>query len=329
MEQDVVWGAPTDGQNDAYTLRFTQEEYETMVLGVLRGDYTLYVEIVDRILKVKFRKWAARPLVQMFSLEHDLHSEVIMCLIKEARHIVQKDGGIVDPHYFQARVFIVAKGRALNFMDREGYAHGVVSGKRFESLRRELGMEDTADGDAYEERMLAARTYIPMVSVETGGFSEDGEEMPFEIPREEAGYEDVDRVDVIRDLLARMNDAAVSSGLASHKVITWFLYVTSLAFSWYNGAVTKAWMEQMFADKTLDEIVDHIAAHRTIVYTACVTDGQIVQLRALTDQQTKSGERVGDTRFDAYCMAGKTMRATISDWINRWNEWFRVKGVRV
>ncbi len=328
MGQDVVWEA-SDEQNGAYTLRFTQEEYEAMVLSILRGDYTLYVEIVDRILKAKFRKWASRPLVQMFSLEHDLHSEVIMCLIKEARHIVQKDGGIVDPHYFQARVFIVAKGRALNFMDREGYAHGVVAGKRFESLRRELGMEDDADEEAYEERMLAKRTYIPMVSVETGGFSEDGEEMPFEIPREETGYEDVDRVDEMNDLLTRMNDAAVLSGLAPHKVITWFLYVTSLAFSWYNGAVTKAWMEQMFSDKTLDEIVEHIAAHRTIVYTARVTDDQIARLRAMTDQLTKSGERVGDTRFDRYAMAGKTMRATISDWINRWNDWFRVKGVRV
>ncbi len=328
MEQDVVWDVP-DEQNGTYALRFTQEEYEAMVLGVLRGDYTLYVGIVDRILKAKFRKWAARPLVQMFSLEHDLHSEVIMCLIKEARHIVQKDGGIVDPHYFQARVFIVAKGRALNFMDREGYAHGVVAGKRFEGLRRELGMEDTCEDTSYEEQMTARRTYIPMISVETGGFSENGEEMPFEILQEETGYEDVDRVDEMKDLLTRMNDAAVLSGLAPHKVITWFLYVTSLAFSWYNGAVTKAWMEQVFADKTLDEIVAHIEAHRAIVYTACVTDEQIVRLRALTEQLTKSGERVGDTRFDSYCMAGKTMRATISDWINRWNDWFRAKGVQV
>ncbi len=328
MEQDVVWDSPADEQNSAYTLRFTQEEYEAMVREILRGEYSLYVEIVDRILKAKFRKWAARPLIQMFSLEHDLHSEVIMCLIKEARHIVQKDGSIVDPHYFQARVFIVAKGRALNFMDREGYAHGVVAGKRFESLRRELGMEDAADG-AYEEQITARRTYIPMISVETGGYSEDGEEVPFEIPREETSFEDIDRVDEMEDLLRRMNDAAVSSGLAPHKVITWFLYVTSLAFSWYNGAVTKAWMEQMFSDKTLCEIVEHIAAHRTIVYTACVTEEQIVRLRVLTEQMTKSGERVGDTRFDSYCMAGKTMRATVSDWINRWNEWFRVKGVQL
>ena len=48
MEQDVVWDVP-DEQNSTYALRFTQEEYEAMVLGVLRGDYTLYVGIVDRI----------------------------------------------------------------------------------------------------------------------------------------------------------------------------------------------------------------------------------------------------------------------------------------
>ncbi len=310
---------------DAYVLRFTREEYCRMIEDIQKGDYTLYVEIVDRILKMKFKNWKARSIIQMYDLAEDLHSEVIMCLIKEARNLINRDGHVIDPHYFQALVYTVARGRAVNFIDREKYAHGDLSGNRFERLRQVLGLED--DGDEAEDVLGKKRTYIPMISIETGGYTEDGEERAFDIPDPDSGMTDLEAIDEYESMIRRANAAIATCKLSAHRVLTWFLYVTSLRCNWYDAALTKAWMEQQFADKTLYELAAHIAAYPEIVYTVRVSEDQLALLKMRLEQPADNGIAIGDTTYGGYRMEGKTMRATISDWINRWNTWLKEKHI--
>ncbi len=309
MEKDV---AEVKGD---HTLRFTTEEYRRMIEEVMRGEYSLFIDIVDRILKWKLVSWYRNPDVVRYGLKEDLLDEVHMCLIKEARNLVYRNEEVIDPHYFQALVITVGVGRIINFVNREKYAHGDLSGSRYEPLRRELGMQDDVAG------LRQAR--IPMASLETGGFSEDEDEAGIEIPAPESGFATVETIDLLERLTDRINEAVAACNLSLHKVLTWFLYITSLHDNHYDTALTKIRIERRFSGMTLEEIVDHIDLHRQTVYDACVTKEQIRKLRARLDKTNKNGERLGDTVYGHYCMQGKTMRASVSDWINRWNAWFR------
>lgn len=297
---------------DDSMLKFSREDYEKMVKQVLEeGKHELFIKIVDNILKWKFVSWRGNEDVRRYNLGDDLYGEVHYCLIKEAEGLIFRNGAVVDPHYFQALILTVGVGRFLNLLHREKYAHGNLSAPRFQPLRKALGMEDE-DG--------VKQTQIPMVSVETGGYSEDEEEIGIDIPDPENGYIDVEVIDQFERMSYELNDEALNSKKKPHIILTWFLFITNLRRIGYDNKLVKGLLENLFSEMTLSELVRYIDQHRDTIYSAKVTDEQVEALYALV-----SGP-VGDTVYNDYCMQGKTLRATISDWLNRWNTAFKEKG---
>ena len=306
-------------EREDYTLKFTRDEYFRMVKELQIPEYTLFIAIVDRILKWKLKSWTYNADVQRYGLAEDIREEVHMCLIKEAQGLIQRGDEVVDPHYFQALVLTAGVGRILNLVNREKYAHGDLSAARYEPLRRELGMQDDVSG--------IKQTHIPIASLETGGYSDDEEEVGLEIPDPESGYVAVEVKDEFERLTTAINDKVAACNLSFHRVLTWFMYITALRYNWYDDTFAKIWVERRYENMTLDAIVEHLDQHRETVYSACLTDDQMAKLRACLDKADKDGERVGGKVYGSYCMKGKTMRATISDWINRWNTWFKECGM--
>ena len=313
-------------------LRFTQEEFDHMIRDILNGDYLLYLEIVNRILRSKYLEWEGYSVVKDNNLKADLRSFLKVRLMMEVRHIIFRDGCLITPDHFQAWVFKVGEKRAMDFMNYESRVRGDISGKKYEKWREELERkkpksQTAEDADPSEK----TRMYVSLVSVETGGYSEDdAEEKGIEIPFEDIGIKHVERSDEAGRILVQMNDLATkATAIKLYKVITWLLHLIALRHTKGDAAAAKVWMEEEFSDKTLDQIVAYIAENRNITDNVCVTEKQLARLCTRLEKTNKDGVRQGDARYGDYCMGDRPMRATISDWITWWNGWFVEKGVAV
>ena len=302
-----------------------------MIQDILNGEYRLYLEIVDRLLRSKYLDWEGYSVVRDNGLKDDLRSFLKVRLMMEVRHIIFRNGCLITPNHFQAWVLKVSEKRAMDFMNYESRMRGDISGKKYEKWRQELEgkrPKDRTDEDA--DPSEKKRMYVSMVSVETGGYSEDDTEKCVEIPFEDDGIKCVEHADEAGRILVQMIElATLATSIKLYKVITWILHLIALRRTKDDAAAAKVWMEKEFSDKTLEQIVDYLAENRDITDNVRVTEKQLARLRTRLEKTNKDGTRQGDARYGDYCMSDRPMRATISDWITWWNGWFQEKGVTV
>lgn len=316
-------------------LRFTAEEFDIMIAELscepakIDMALTLIVKILENVDSA-FDTWTRFYFIREHALAEDLKQYVCFELLKRvAVKIYNEDGTLIDPNHFQAWVLATGKFRAYDFTRREiRYRYQLP-----DDVQVNVDFDETETDDAGKKRRSYA--YIPMKALDESASDEDRDAYHGMYASAsqlgdaviEDAFASVEWEDDLNERLKRCLDAILRSKIATHKTVTWIAYQVLVNLHGNTRKDTTRWMAAKLGDKTLEEIFAMAYRYADRFVWLRLEDYQLSVVHEMFDAVTEDGRRVGELKY-CECFMRKGGRASISDWLNRFNAVMEREGVQ-
>ncbi len=302
-------------------LRFTEEDYQIMIaeLSCEPAKIDMALTIILKILEgvdSAFHTWTRYYFIREHGLAEDLKQYVCFELLKKVPlKIRDENGAFVDPQRFQAWVLTAGKYRAYDFTRREiRYRYPSVE----EAMMEE---EDFSDASA---KKTSSYVYIPMKALDEAVGDEEREQyrgmyadpsQMNDVPTADV-FAAVEFEDDLDDRLARCLDTILRSKTATHKTVTWIAYQVLVNLHGTSRKETTRWMAKKLENRTLDDIFAMAYRYADRFRWLKLAPYQMELVRDMLNAPTADGRRAGELLYGE-CFMKKGGRASISDWLNR------------